>query len=157
MNITDVDGNLLVSGPDKTGIICLNYAFGVQLPMQRDIANTERTAGRPVFQDMSFTKMSDLSTPTLMAACAAATNLKTTKFHIGRTVGGEYANLLDFEMDNTIVSTFKHVGEGGGVLPYDVFTLSFTAVRVTYSQSKVDNMPGGSTEFGWDLSTNLPA
>ena len=157
MNITDVDGNLLVSGPDKTGIICLNYAFGVQLPMQRDIANTERTAGRPVFQDMSFTKMSDLSTPTLMAACAAATNLKTTKFHIGRTVGGEYANLLDFEMDNTIVSTFKHVGEGGGVLPYDVFTLSFTAVRVTYSQSKFDNMPGGSTEFGWDLSTNLPA
>ena len=85
------------------------------------------------------------------AACALIRRLREREKAVAafKRVGEKFVRRL--------VRAGEHVGEGGGVLPYDVFTLSFTAVRVTYSQSKFDNMPGGSTEFGWDLSTNLPA
>lgn len=64
-----IKGNCQVTGhADK--IIVLSYSHSVSIPLQGDIANTERTAGRPVFSEMSLQKMSDLATTEMYKACS---------------------------------------------------------------------------------------
>ena len=62
------------------------------MPIQMDIANTERTAGRLLFQ-MILTKMSDLSTPALFSSCANAT-VHAATLRVGRTASGALCTYL---------------------------------------------------------------
>ena len=70
--LSDVKGNDTILLDDEAGILCKIWQQAT-MPMQMDIANTERTAGRVTFSDMILTKMSDLSTPALFSSCANAT------------------------------------------------------------------------------------
>ena len=59
--LSDVKGNDTILLDDEAGILCKTWQIQATMPMQMDIANTERTAGRVTFSDMILTKMSDLS------------------------------------------------------------------------------------------------
>ena len=61
LTIPDVAGNDQLGFADVAkGIICESWHIGAQLPMQLDMANSERTAGRVQVSDMMIRKMSDL-------------------------------------------------------------------------------------------------
>jgi len=78
-----IKGNCQITGyADK--IIVLSYSHSVSIPMQGDVANTERTAGRPVFSEMSLQKMSDLATTEMFKACSQGTKLGKAKLFVGR-------------------------------------------------------------------------
>ena len=57
--ITDIVGNDTILLDDTPGILCKSWELKAKMPMQLDIANTERSSGRVVFNDMHITKMSD--------------------------------------------------------------------------------------------------
>ena len=59
--VSDITGNDTILLDDEAGILCKTWELKAAMPMQLDIANTERTSGRVVFTDMHFTKMSDIS------------------------------------------------------------------------------------------------
>lgn len=157
LTIKDIKGNLLLSGPEKTGIICTSWNIGIHMPMQGDVANAERASGRAVFTDLVLTKMCDISTPALYKACAAADNLTEAKLHIGRTTAGNYLALMTYVLTNPMISSITTGGSGEGDMPMETLTLNFSKITLEYVQQGIDTASPGKDSFGWDLATNMAA
>ncbi|MEP6791469.1 MAG: type VI secretion system tube protein Hcp, partial [Ramlibacter sp.] len=125
LEIKDVKGNCTIDGhPDQ--IILNSYSHGVALPLSSDPGNTERTAGRPQFSEMNFSKMTDLSTPSLYIACTAGKPLGDATVHIGRNEGGKFMSLMKYTLTNALISNINT--SGGGGVPSDSFSINFTAI-----------------------------
>ena len=154
LEIKNVKGNCQI---DKytDQIILKSFSHSVSLPMQNDISNTERTAGRPVFSEMNFTKMSDMATPVLFAACTEGKKLGDAKIHIGRNENGVFMSVLEYVLTNAMVS--KITTSGGGGIPTDSFSLNYTQIKMDFTQQKSDSTKKGTANFGWSLETNKAA
>ena len=100
--LSDVKGNDTILLDDEAGILCKTWQIQATMPMQMDIANTERTAGRVTFSDMILTKMSDLSTPALFSSCANAT-VHSATLRVGRTASGAFMPIFVITMQNAMV------------------------------------------------------
>lgn len=145
-----IKGNCQITGyVDK--VIVLSYSHGVTLPHQPDAANTERTAGRPAFTAMSFSKMSDLSTTEMYKACTQGTKIGTAKLHVGRVENGNYMAFLTYEFTNAMIASIST--SGGGGVPSDSFTLNFTKIKVDYTKQKADSTNAGTATWNWNLET----
>lgn len=154
LEIKDIKGNCQI---DKYAgqVIVHSFSHSVTLPMQMDTSNTERTAGRPAFSEMSFAKMTDIATPALYAACAQGKKLGDAKIHIGRNENGVFMSLMEYVLTNAMVSSIS-TGGGGGV-PSDSFSLNFTKITSEFTQQNSDSTKKGVANFGWDLETNKAA
>lgn len=155
LDIASIKGNCTLAGyADK--IILESFNHGVSLPMNGDMGNTERTMGRPHFQEMTCAKMTDSSTPLLYAACAKGDKLGVATIHIGRNESGEFMSLLKYELADAMVSNVS-TGGGGGGTPVDSFALSFSGIKTFFTKQNKDSTKAGVADFGWDLSTNKAA
>jgi type VI secretion system secreted protein Hcp len=145
-----IKGNSMVNGfVDK--IIVLSYSHGVTLPHQPDSANSERTAGRPSFTEISFSKMSDLSTTEMYKACTQGTKIGAAKLHVGRVENGVYMPFFTYEMTNAMISSIST--SGGGGVPSDSFTINFTKIKADYTKQKADSTQAGTGTWNWNLET----
>lgn len=154
LKIASVKGNCTIT--DHADEIILNsFSHSVALPMSMDPANTERTAGKPQFSEMSFSKMTDQSTPALYAACTAGTKLGDATLFIGRNEAGVFMSLMKYVMTNAMVSNINT--SGGGGMPADSFSLNFTKITSEFTQQNADSTKKGTATFGWDLTTNKAA
>lgn len=154
LEIASIKGNCIVEGFVGQTII-QSFSHSASLPMQMDRANVERTAGRPNFSEMSFSKMSDIATPALYAACVAGTKLGVAKIHIGRTESSKFMPLIQYVLNDAMVSNIST--SGGGGQPSDSFSLNYTIITQVYSQQTQDAAKKGSAGFGWDLVKNIAA
>jgi type VI secretion system secreted protein Hcp len=154
IDITGIKGNSTFKD-FKDKVILNSFSHGVALPMSGDPANTERTMGRPQFSEMSFSKMTDQSTPLLYAACAKGAKLGTATVSIGRTESGAFMELLKYELENAMVSGISTSGGGGS--PSDSFSLNFTQIKTYFTQQNSDSTKKGTADFGWDLKANTAA
>ncbi|MFM2065535.1 MAG: hypothetical protein RLZZ584_444 [Pseudomonadota bacterium] len=154
LEIKDIKGNCQV---DKYAdqVILHSFSHGVSLPLQSDAANTERTAGRPVFSEMSFSKMSDVATPALYAACAQGKKLGDAKLHVGRVENGVFMSVMEYVLTNAMISSIS-TGGGGGI-PSDSFSLNYTQIKMDFTQQNPDSTKKGTANFGWNLATNKAA
>ena len=148
-------GSTIVGNCQITGfagqIIVLSYSHSASIPMQMDSANTERTAGRPVFSELSFSKMSDLSTTELYKACTQGTKIGTATLNVGRVENGKYMNFFTYEMTNAMISSIST--SGGGGIPSDSFTISFSKIKCDYTQQQSDSTSKGTGTWNWNLET----
>lgn len=154
LQIKDLKGNCTIDG-HADEIILNSFSHSVALPMSMDAANTERTAGRPQFSEMSFSKMTDQSTPALYAACTEGKKLGDATLHIGRNEAGKFMSLMKYVMSNAMVSNINT--SGGGGVPADSFSLNFTKITSEFTQQNADSTKKGTATFGWDLATNKAA
>ena len=154
LEIKDVKGNCQID-KYQGQIILQSFSHGVSLPLQMDTSNTERTAGRPNFTEMSFTKMSDMATPVLYAACVQGKKLGDAKIHIGRNENGVFMSVIEYVLTSAMVSNIST--SGGGGIPMDSFSLNFTKITQDFTQQKSDSTKQGTANFGWDLETNKAA
>ena len=154
LQITDMKGNCTIEG-HADQIILLSYSHSLSIPLSNDPANTERTAGRPNFSDMTFSKMTDQSTPALYAACAQGKKLGDAIVHIGRNEAGAFMSLMKYTLTNAMVADVST--SGGGSMPVDSFTLNFTKIASEFTQQNADSTKKGTASFGWDLMTNKAA
>lgn len=144
----EIKGNCRISEhPDK--IIILSYSHSVSLPMQGDVANSERTAGRPIFSEMSLQKMSDLATADLYKHCTQGTKAATAKLWVGRVEDGHFMNFFTYEMKNAMISSIST--SGGGGIPSDSFSISFSALRCDFTQQATDASSKGTSTWNWNL------
>ena len=151
--LSDVAGNDTILLDDEAGILCQTWQMQATMPMQMDIANTERTAGRVTFSDMLLTKMSDLSTPALFSSCANAT-VHTATLRVGRTAAGAYLPMFTYTMTNAMISSIRTHADGDGQFPTDEFYINFSQIEIEYKQQGIDVVSPGNDSFGWNLSLN---
>lgn len=154
LEIKDVKGNCEIKGYAGQ-IILQSFSHGVSLPLQMDHSNTERTSGRPIFSEINFSKMSDMSTPVLYAACTAGKKLGDAKIHIGRNENGVFMSVIEYVLRDAMVSSIST--SGGGGIPMDSFSLNFTKITQDFTQQKPDSTKKGTANFGWDLVSNEAA
>jgi type VI secretion system secreted protein Hcp len=145
-----IKGNCQIIGyVDK--IIVLSYSHSASIPMQMDMGNTERTAGRPMFSELSFSKMSDLSTTELYKACTQGTKIGPATLHVGRVENGKFMSFFKYVMDNAMISNIST--SGGGGIPQDSFTINFTKIKCDFTQQKSDSTAKGTGTWNWNLET----
>lgn len=154
LEIKDLKGNCTING-HADQIILNSFSHGVALPLSNDAANTERTAGRPQFSEMNFSKMTDQSTPALYAACTEGKKLGDATIHIGRNEGGAFMSLMKYVLTNAMISNINT--SGGGGIPSDSFAVNFTKIKSEFTQQNPDSTKKGTASFGWDLTTNKAA
>jgi type VI secretion system secreted protein Hcp len=146
----DITGNCTIDGyVDK--VIVSSFSHSAYLPMGSDAGNTERTMGRPVLSEMSFSKSSDLSTSSLFAACTQGTKIGAATLHIGRVENAKYMNFMTYVMDNAMVSQMSC--SGGGGIPNDSFSINFTKIAAEFTQQKTDSTAKGKGTWNWNLET----
>ncbi len=147
---TTIKGNCQITGYiDK--IIVLSYSHSASIPLQMDSSNTERTSGRPVFSEISFSKMSDLSTTEMYKACTQGSKIGTATLHVGRVENGKYMSFFKYEMTNAMISNIST--SGGGGIPSDSFSISFTKIKCDYTQQQSDSSAKGTGTWNWNLET----
>ena len=154
LEIANIKGNCSVDGYAGQ-IILYSFSHSASLPMFMDRANTERTASLPKLSEMNVSKMSDVYTPALYAACVAGTKLGEVKIHVGRTEGSKFMSLFAYVLSDAMVSNIA-TGGGGGQ-PNDSFSLNYTTITQVYTQQNKDSTKKGSAGFGWDLVNNKAA
>jgi type VI secretion system secreted protein Hcp len=145
-----IKGNCTITGyTDK--IIVHSFSHNAYLPMGSDAGNTERTLGRPVLSEMSFSKSSDLSTTEMFKACTQGTKIGTAKLNIGRVENGVYMNFMTYEMTNAMISQMSSAGGGG--IPNDSFSINFTKIKADFTQQQTDSTAKGTGTWNWNLET----
>ena len=154
LEIASIKGNCGIEGFIGQ-IIVQSFNHSASIPMQMDRANSERTSGRPNLSELSFSKESDIATPSLYAACVAGSKLGDAKIHIGRTEGKVFMSLIEYVLSDAMVSSVST--SGGGGQPNDSFSLNYTKITQVYSQQNPDSTKKGSAGFGWDLIKNEDA
>jgi type VI secretion system secreted protein Hcp len=146
-----IKGNCSIDGfADK--IIVLSYSHSVSLPMQMDAGNTERTAGRPMVSEVSFSKMSDLATTEIYKACTQGTKLGTATLNVGRVEGGKFMPFFVYKFDNAMISSVST--SGGGGIPSDSFSVNFTKITCDFTQQQSDSTKKGTGTWNWNMATN---
>lgn len=143
-----VTGNSKITGYEGK-IIVLSYSHSATMPLQGDVGNTERTTGRPVLSELSFSKMADLSTTELYKACTQGIEFPEAKLYVGRVDNGEYMAFFEYTMTNAMVSSIST--SGGGGLPTDSFSLNFSKIQCDFTQQLTDTAPSGTGTWNWNL------
>jgi type VI secretion system secreted protein Hcp len=153
LDLGAIKGNCTIDGyPDK--VIVSSFSHSAYLPMGSDAGNTERTMGRPVLSEMSFSKPSDLATTELFKSCTQGTKLGPATLNIGRVENGKYMNFMTYVMDNAMISQMSC--SGGGGIPNDSFSINFTKLTATFTQQQSDSTAKGNGTWTWDLGTMKP-
>lgn len=112
-------------------------------------------AGKANFQDISFTKWVDKSTPKLMEACASGATIPAATLVL-RKAGGEPLEYLIIRMEKVLVTSVSTGGSGGEDRLTENVTLNFAQIMVKYTEQRADGGIGDIVEFGWDIETNVP-
>lgn len=158
-----VDAYLLIDGikgeslddAHKDEIEVSSFSFGVsQIGTGVGTAGGQ-SGGRADFQDFSFSKPLDASSPSLYLACAEG------KVHPKATLtccraGGDRLDFFVVEMEDVMITNVSPSGSGGGGdVPYESVTMGYGKITWTYTQQ--DPTTGGASgdvSAGWDLKIN---
>jgi type VI secretion system secreted protein Hcp len=88
------------------------------------------TAERADMSDISFSKLSDLSSPILLQTCASGKTIARAKFEFFRADGnGERVKYFEIELVNVLIGMVKpHLG-GSELLLSEIVNLKFSQVK----------------------------
>jgi type VI secretion system secreted protein Hcp len=155
LDIPDIKGQSTIKGfEDKIEI--LSASHGVAMQVTGSPSATERTSGKPNHQDLTVSKYVDLSTCPLIAACNAATNLKTITLTVGRNDAGTMLPYLVYTLENAIVSSVS-VSAGSGDRPTETITFNYSKIKWDFTEQNAALGKKGNNGAIWDLATNQPA
>ena len=112
-------------------------------------------SGKVSFQDISFVKETDASSPLLMLNCANGAHIKEGSFVV-RKAGGTQLEYLKIKLTDILISSFKdHGSTSGDPIPMESITLNFSKVEYSYQPQGADGKAqGGPVMAGWDVKQN---
>ncbi|WUR15012.1 type VI secretion system tube protein Hcp [[Empedobacter] haloabium] len=140
---------------DHQGWIEVDHVyFGVAQPKSATASSAGgHTAERCEMADITFSKLSDMSTPLLLQLCAAGRTVPRAKFEFVRADGGQPVKYFEIELENVLIAHVSPSVSTGSILGESV-GLKFSKVRWRYSRQKIGGGSAGNTTGGWDLSMN---
>jgi type VI secretion system secreted protein Hcp len=149
-----ISGETLIKGYE-TQIELLSYSHGVAMQMTGDVSNTKRTSGKPNFQDFTISKLMDKSTPSFNQYCTQSTDLGDVIVTLLQNDQGAVIEMMKYTLKNTLVSSIS-VGGGGGGVPSETITFSYSAIQWDYKPQKTAGTAAGTASATWDLAANAP-
>ena len=108
----------------------------------------------PNFQDFSFTKYIDRSSPALLQKLATGGPIAKGTLSV-RKAGETPLVYLRFCFTGLRVSSISTGGSGGEDRLTENVTLNYATIIQKYSLQKADGSAGDSFQFGWDLVRQL--
>ncbi len=112
-------------------------------------------SGKANFQDLSFTKWVDKSSPILMLHCASGTHIPVVDLVV-RKAGDKPLEYIKIKLEKVIVSSLSTGGSGGESKLTENVSLNFAKVTVNYQeQSATGAAEGGEVPFTWDIEANV--
>jgi type VI secretion system secreted protein Hcp len=155
-----IDGIKGESQDDKhrDWIECTSVHWGLTQPRSATASTSGgHTAERVEIEEITVTKVADLSSPILMQHCAMGKTIPKAKFEFMRADGqGVPIKYFEIELENVIIGAIHPGLETGSFLGEHV-SLKFSKVKWKYTQQKISGGIGGSTVGGWDLAANKVA
>ncbi len=112
-------------------------------------------SGKANFQDMSFTKWIDLSTPILSLYCANGDHFPSAQLTV-RKAGKIPLEYLIIKMEKVLVTSMSTGGSGGEDRLTENVTLNFASCEVLYTEQKETGEEGLKKEFKWNIAANEP-
>lgn len=116
------------------------------------------SAERAELDDISFSKLADLSSPILAQTCAMGKTIPKAKFEFFRADGdGVRVKYFEIELENVLIGMVKpHMGGDTSYLA-ELVNLKYSKIKWKYTQQKIGGGIGGNTTGGWDLAANKTA
>jgi type VI secretion system secreted protein Hcp len=153
LKIEGVDGEL-TSEKHKGEIEILSYSWGVS---QQGGSSTGggAGAGKATFQDFTFVKNMDRSSPLLFVKAATGEHIKEVVL-TGEVAGKRGQKFMEIKMSDVLISSYQQGGSDGGV-PTDTFSLNFAKIEFKYYPADKSGALGGPVAGGWDLKENKEA
>jgi len=142
----------------KDWIECTSVNWGLIQPRSATASTGGgHTAERVEVQEITLSKMADLSSPILMQTCAMGKTIPKAKFEFMRADSdGTPIKYFEIEIENVLIGAISPGIEAGSILGEHV-SLKFSKVKWRYTQQKIGGGAGGSTVGGWDLAANKVA
>lgn len=110
-------------------------------------------AGKANFQDISFTKYIDKSSPVLMQHVGTGKHIGEAKL-ICRKAGGTQMEYIMIHMKDLIVSSISNGGSGGEDRLTENVTLNFGSFHYKYTEQLKSGGAGALPEFKYDIAAN---
>jgi type VI secretion system secreted protein Hcp len=139
----------------KDWIECTSVHFGINQPRSATASTGGgHTAERAELEDITFSKLADLSTPILLQHCAMGKTIPKAKFEFLRADGdGARVKYFEIELENVLIGAIHPALDAGSIM-HEQVGLKFSKVKWKYSQQRISGGAGGNTAGGWDLAAN---
>jgi len=129
--------------------------FGVTQPRSATASTGGgHTAERAELADVTFTKLSDISSPILFQTCAMGKTIPKAKIEFMRADGnGTPIKYFEIELENVLIGQVRP-DQGPDNMLYETVQLKYSKIKLKYTQQKIGGGVGGNTTGGWDLAAN---
>lgn len=140
---TGIDGESIVKGHEKW-IEILSYSWG---------ATNGGPPGKVQFEDFSFTKLYDSSSPPLLLNLAQGTHIDEAIFEFTKTTGSATPEVyLRYEFTDVLLASYGVSGGSGGGNPAESWSFNFAKVQTTYhAQDNKTGRLGPPITFTWEV------
>jgi type VI secretion system secreted protein Hcp len=104
------------------------------------------------FQDVSFTKLLDKSTPKLFLASATGDHIKTGLFTFrkaGKKEGQQ--EYFKVKLSDLLISSYQVSDHAGADLPAEQVSINFSKIEFEYKEQKPDGSLAGTVNAGYDI------
>jgi type VI secretion system secreted protein Hcp len=112
-------------------------------------------AGKVSVQDLTFTHWVDLSSSSLMQACATGKHFNKATLVV-RKAGEEPLEYITLTLDDVIVTNVHTGGSQGEEKLTENVTLNFRKFKYEYKEQATSGKAGASPNFGFDIAANKP-
>lgn len=110
-------------------------------------------SGKVNFQDISFTKYIDKSTPLILQTVANGKHFKEATLTV-RKAGEHPLEYLKIKLNEILVSSYSSGGSGGEDRLTENVTLNFAKIDVTYTPQKPDGTGDVAVVMAYDIAAN---
>jgi len=111
------------------------------------------TAGEVNFQDLSFTKFTDKSSPIILLHAANGEHFVEAKLVV-RKAGTTPIEFEIITMTNVLVASISIGGSSGQDRLTENITLNFEKVTIEYTEQDLDGKAAGKSTFEWNIVEN---
>lgn len=106
-------------------------------------------SGKATFQDISFKKGIDKSSPILFQSVPEGKHYKSATLMGRRTDGSQF---MVVKLSDVLVSSFTQGAAGD--MPTESFSLNYTKIEFDYMPQNPDGSTGAPVHGGWDVKAN---
>ena len=129
----------------------LSFSEGVSNAGSYD-AGTGGNTGQSSFAEVTISKNTDKSSPTLRQFCALGTAIDTATISCYKQAGDNQLLYLKITLHNVVITSIQGSGTGGSTEPIpEVLSLDFAKIEYDYTQQSNTGDALGTIHFGYDV------
>jgi type VI secretion system secreted protein Hcp len=111
-------------------------------------------SGKVDVSDISIQKVVDMSSPSLMLACANGKHIGKGSLTV-RKAGENPLDYLTIDLENILISNYQASGNNESDTPTESITLNFVKMKLEYWTQTDKGAKGDNANFSWDIAQNM--